>query len=112
MFIGTLSVPKQVSANSYVGSERKRFIVDKNTLKGSFYKLYNDFLGDIPLDWASFSNGYYVWNVEPGALFDALEKQLEENKEMSKKDRKRLTDLMNSIDENDNNYVIYAKLKR
>ena len=79
-FIGTLSVPKQVSANSYVGSERKRFIVDKNTLKGSFYKLYNDFLGDIPLDWASFTNGYYVWNVEPGALFEALEKQLEENK--------------------------------
>ena len=97
--------------NHFIGVVDKRFIVDKKTLKGAYYKIYNDFLGD--MSWySSFSNGYNVWNVEPKLLLDRLTKQLEENKDMSEKERKKLTELLHSIDENDNNYVLYAKLKR
>ena len=90
---------------------KNKYIVNKETLKGSFFNLYNDFLGDMSVG-MGISNGCWQWNVEPGALIDRLTKELEENKEMSKKDRKKLTDLLDSIDDNDNNYVFYAKLKQ
>jgi hypothetical protein len=111
-FLGTTSVPKQISENTSVGSEFKHFLIDKQSLKGAFYNLYNDYLGDIPLSWVSFYAGYYVWNIEPGDLIDILTKQLEENGDMSKKDRKKLTELLRSINENENNYVFYGKLKQ
>ena len=119
-FLGTLSTTGPTQLGIYEETDRKTYMVDKKTLKGSFFNLHNDFLGDLPLeDWATvnkgyttFYNGYYVWNVEPSALIDIIEKQLKENKDMGKEDRKELTDLLNSIDENDNNYILYAKLKR
>ena len=91
----------------------KSFVIDKESLKGSLYTLYNDFLGNMPmLKHISFFNGYYLWNVEPGELIETLETHLEEGEDISNKDRTKLTKWLNSIDENDNNYLFYAKLKR
>lgn len=101
-FLGTISADR----------ENSNFLVDKKTLKGSYYKLFNDFLGNLPMNWTSFNNGYYVSNNDPGRLSDQITKHLEENPEIEENDRKKLTDLLNSIDDNDNNYVFHAKLKK
>ena len=111
-FMGNVTVEKKLSDNLSITEEPSNFIVDKETLKGGFYKLYNDFLGDMPVEWPSFHNGYYVWNVEPGTLAEKLSKQLNENSTITDKERKRLTTLINSIDENENNYIFYGKLKK
>ena len=111
-FIGNVTVEKKLDQYTSTTEYPAKFIVDKKTFKGGFYKLYNDFMGDIPISWAAFGNGYYTWSIEPGDLIDLLTKQLEQNKKLTEKDRKKLTDLLNSIDENDNNYLFYGKLKK
>ncbi|MDY5239828.1 hypothetical protein [Bacteroides helcogenes] len=50
-------------------------------------------------------------NLDPSALKENLGKYLSENKEMPVKERERLQKLADGIQENDNNYILYAKLK-
>lgn len=112
-FIGDVTVEKKLSDNITVTEHPSNFIVDKKTLKGGFYKLYNDFLGGIPMEeWPSFHNGYYVWNIEPGMLAEILTRHLEESETLTEKVRKELIDLLDSIDENENNYLFYGKLRQ
>ena len=109
-FVGDVAVKKQVSENTYTTEVPSYFIMDKKTLKGSFYKFVNDYLGDMPA-YLSASGGYYTLNMEPGTLKEALEKHLEQKTDLSAKERERLRKLADSIQENDNNYVLYAKLR-
>lgn len=111
-FMGTLTVEKKLSEYTSITEYPSKFIVDKRTLKGGFYRLYNDFLGGMPMEWAAFANGYYFWNVDPGELADLLTKHLDSSTTISDKDRKALIDLRDSIDENENNYLFYGKMKR
>ena len=112
-FIGDVTVVKKLSDNISTTEEPANFIVDKKTLRGGFYKLFNDFLGGVPIEgWPSFYKGYYVWNVDPGELADLLTKHLDKNNTLTEKDREELTDLLDSIDENDNNYLFYGKLRQ
>jgi len=111
-FLGTLTVEKKLSENTSTTEYPAKYIVDKKTLKGAFYKLYNDYLGNMPIDWAQFYNGYYVWNVDPGDLMEKLEVQLKNNESLSSKERNRLQKMLDVINENDNNYVFIGKLKR
>lgn len=110
-FLGNVTVEKKLSDNLSTTEVPSTFIVDKETLKGAFYHLYNDFLGGMPIEWASFSNGYYVRNVEPAVFMEELSKVLKSNNDLSEAERERLSQLLDSCDENDNNYVIYGKLK-
>jgi hypothetical protein len=112
-YIGALSEMKQVSANMSVGVNHRCFVIEKATLKGSFFKLKNDYLGDMMIGWPtySFSNGYFISNYDPGDLMEELEKALE-NKNLSAPMRQKLTQLLKSISEKDNNYIFYAKLKK
>lgn len=57
------------------------------------------------------SNGYYIRNIEPGNLMTDIENALK-NQDITSEMRKKLTDLQNTIDDNDNNYVMIAKLKK
>ena len=86
--------------------------MDKKTGKGSFFKLYNDYFGNLEIDYPSyaFSNGYYIRNIEPGNLMTDIENALK-NKDITSEMRKKLTDLQNTIEDNDTNYVMIAKLK-
>jgi hypothetical protein len=58
----------------------------------------------------AFSGNYFAQNIDPGNLQDQLTKAVETNKQMSPGMRSKLTKLRDSIDENDNNYVLYAKV--
>ena len=49
--------------------------------------------------------------MEPATLKETLEKYLESAKDIPSTDRERMQKLADSIHENDNNYILYAKLK-
>lgn len=113
-FTGNTSAPPvEIEPGMLVGGETIHYIVDKQTCKGAYFKLFNDFFGNQEIGWPSgaFSNGYYINNIEPGNLLSNIETLLQE-KDLTESMRKKLTDLQATIDENDNNYVFIARLKK
>ena len=56
-------------------------------------------------------DGYYVWNVEPVRLKQMVEDRLSSGEIVSDSDRRKLTELLRSTKENDNNYIFYGRLK-
>ena len=67
----------------------------------------------MPIQWFPYScsNGYYAANMEPATLKEMLEKYLAGTTEIPKAERERMQKLVDSIHENDNNYILYAKLR-
>ena len=55
------------------------------------------------------SNGYFTLNMEPSVLMERLEKGLTK---LETDKRKKMEALMQSIDEDDNNYIFIGKLKK
>jgi hypothetical protein len=102
-----------VIRNWHIHSNPKHFIVEKESLRGAYFRLVNDFLGNIEIEWPvwSFESGYFGANYEPGTLLDMLENALENNI-MTDKMREKIIELIDSIDENGNNIILYAKLKQ
>ena len=111
---GSFSEPKKESENITVTQNHRFYIVDKKTLKGSFFKLENDFLGNDEIRWpvVTLLGDYFVRNIDPGNLFDMLEKVLASNKKLTPAQKTKLTKLKDSITDNDNNYILYAKIKK
>lgn len=113
-YMGDVAIEKKETENTSTTTDQRFYIIDKKTMKGAYFKLINDYLGGIEIGWPiySFNDGYYVASMEPSELQEALEKALSSNKKMDKKIREKLTKLKESITENDNNYILFAKLKK
>lgn len=118
-YIGSVAIVLETSGaafGTYTSAINKFYIVDKKTLKASYFRLKNDFLGNMEIDdpvWKKFQNGYFIQNFDPSILLEQLENTLASNKKLSEKMRTKLTELKNSINEDrDNNYILYAKLKK
>lgn len=109
-FFFETSVTKPVSENMFTYVTEKSVLVNKKTLDATSFKIVNDLLGGYETSVWSFSNGYYVENIDPLSLKDKLEKVLEKGG-LDQPMEKKITDLVNGIHENDNNYVIYGELK-
>ena len=92
-------------------NDSKLIIADKMSGEASCVKIYNDFMGNLPVSSFNPSNGWYHRMYEPIELIELLEKQLS-NKECSKQDRAKLKELLSSIDENDNNIMFMGKLAK
>lgn len=116
-FTGNFSGPPVVRQTEHgsisTPGETFHYIIDKESCKGAYFKIYNDYLGDLPVDYPSgmFLKGYFMLNVEPGNLQTDIETALQ-NTSLSAAMKKKLTDLQNSIDENDNDYILVARLKK
>ncbi len=111
-FVGDVSFPVQVSETSWSSSKPALYIVDKKTLHGNYFRLYNDFLGTKDMElYPSFSHGYYVANMEPTKLIETLQKEIKK-KDLSPAAKKRSQELLKSLGEEDNNVVLIAKMKR
>lgn len=107
-YFGVISGTKQITENSYVSDHETYFIVDKNTLRGSFCHIYNDYLCDEP-SFIIGNNGYFIENIAPDILKERIETFLQTSPELEEERKQRLVALKNSIRENDNNYIIYGK---
>lgn len=113
-FLGSMAEVKPSIEPFFSIGSSKFYIIDKHSLKGSFFKFENDFLGGMEIGYPMgiFRNGYYTANMCPSDLKEALEEVLISNTKMTKEMRAKLTKLKDSITENDNNYILYAKLKK
>jgi hypothetical protein len=111
--MGYLAEPRQISPTTTVTQNQRFYIIDKQTLKGTFFSLENDYLGGLKTEWPvyQFNNGYFAQNYDPGELLDELTKLLETNKNLTKENKAEITKLKNSIGDNDNDYILYAKVK-
>lgn len=112
-FIGEVAEEKQLSENSYISSDQRYYLVDKNSGKGSYIRLINDFLGNEVIEYPNsvFNNGYFYGNIEPMELSRLIEKALC-SETLSPTLRARFKVIKDQISSNDNNYIIYAKLKK
>lgn len=108
-FFGDISYPVQVSENSFIGSKPVFYIVDKQTLKGSYVRFNDNGLG--MTYYPAFGDGYYVSSMEPGQLLDNMDKVLEKNN-ASPETKQRIEKIKSSIDPEGNNVVLFARLKR
>lgn len=112
-YLGTLTVPKQVGDNMYSATNEAYFMVDKETKKGTFFRVRNDFMDASPIPhmpW-HFKEGYYTELFEPSILKERIEKSLKENQGMEPERREYWEKLFSSIDEDDNNYIFVGNLK-
>ena len=107
---GVIASILRINERQSTSTDPKFYLVDKQTGKGCFYRLYNDWLGDAPVSWLEGLDGYYTLNIEPAELFDLLEKVLKENTSLDAERRKKLEEMKASIDEDENNYVFVGKL--
>ena len=96
----------------YTAMVVRRIIVDKQTLRGAYYKMENRALGGIALEskrW--FLNEYgYTLCWDPGDLLDLIEERLEDPK-IPIADREFLNVWKSKISPDDNGYVILGKKK-
>lgn len=113
-FIGTLiGRMEEVGFTTTETRNHIDFIVDKRTLRGGRYQVYNDFLGNIPVYWMDESrHGYYARNLSPAMLKEELEAALLRN-DLTPAMRQKVSRLVESIDvKRDNNYLMIGKLKQ
>ena len=96
----------------YTAMVVRRIIVDKQTLRGAYYKMENRALGGIALEskrWFLNEYGYTVcW--DPGDLLDLIEERLEDPK-IPIADREFLNVWKSKISPDDNGYLILGKKK-
>jgi hypothetical protein len=113
-YIGRIVMPKKEGDDPHKEPDSRFFIIDKATLKGSYFSVVNDYLGDMKIEWPvyDFSRGYYTFNIAPKELRDKLEETLNENTEMPAEMREKMETLKNSITGKDNSYIFYGKLKK
>lgn len=109
-FFFETNVTKPTGENTFTYVTEKSILVNKKTRDATRFKIVNDLLGGYETNVWCFSDGYYIENLSPDRLKDKLEKVIEKGG-LDKAMEKKITDLVNSIDENDNNYVIYGQLK-
>ena len=113
-FIGTIiGGMRDTGLTQSVSHDHINFIVDKRTLRGGRYRVYNDFLGNTDAYWLNHShNGYYVRNLSPQMLKEELEEALLRN-DLTPAMRQKVSALSERIDiERDNNYLMIGRLKR
>lgn len=87
-------------------------LVDTKRKASSHFRLVNDFYGNLPIPGSghNFHKGYFIRNMEPGQLAEQIEKHLASGK-CSSQDKKKLKELDETLDENDNNVLFVGKIR-
>ena len=111
-YYGYVSDIKQTNENLFDYDNIRYFIVEKATGKGNYCRVYDDYLYDRKTSWISGADGYYYRHIEPVVLMEEIEEALAKHPEWSEERRTKLEKLKETIDEDDNNYIFYGKLKR
>lgn len=86
-------------------------LYDKKSKKSQPVNLINDFMGEIPFSQLSFSNGKYIERMTASDFREKAKKALKNNR-LSDVKRKHLSELMNSMTDEDNDIILYGELKK
>ena len=95
---------------SIVGNNGGTILIDKQKQTASRVKFIYDSFCDLEF-FPRFQDGYFFDMYEPAVLKEKLEKHLESGS-YSDNQAKKATDLISALNENDNNVLIYGKLKK
>ena len=111
-YVGAVSRSIQLAPGLFQGSKCSFYMVDKETKQGTYFRLKNNFLDNSEPQYLpeAVGTGYYALNLEPADLMEKLGKALQ-SEELSEKKRKHLEKILSLVDENDNNYIFYGKLR-
>lgn len=83
--------------------------MDKKTLRGCYFNLKYDMLGNIDgPSWRTYRSGYIIANMYPYQIKEQWEKALTSN--LSPEMKQKIRKLNNSITEDDNNIILIGKL--
>ena len=85
---------------------------DVKNKTSKWIKVVNDYYGNMPAPTSimQFRNGYWVLNIQPEQLIDDINNRLAQ-RSCTEKDKQALTTLLSKIKEDENNVVIFGKLK-
>ena len=111
--VTTMDGMQDSSLESAITYGHNEYIIDKRTLRGGKYSVYNDFLGGTSTFWLKHSSGgYYVRNLSPLTLKAELQEALGKDN-LTPSLRKKLSAIAESIDvDRDNNYLMVGRLLR
>ncbi|MDR2407841.1 MAG: TIGR04150 pseudo-rSAM protein [Bacteroidales bacterium] len=100
---------------SFIGVDKPRvptILIDKKTLRGTYVRFKYDMLGNIDgQKWLSFNQGYCISNLYSYELKEQLSRALAQPELLTAEMKKKLTELNNSIADDDNNILLMGKLK-
>lgn len=102
--------PEQVSERSFIIPSGTPFLVNRSTLRGGYVKISIDEFGLAPTDFylPDTQNDYFIKQLEPASYREVLNERLADPEGLSDEQIKKLTELRDSIDDEDNNYLILA----
>jgi len=92
-------------------TRRDHFYVEKESLKGGYYKIVNNFFAKLPIEEMTIRNGYYIGNYYPELLRYEINKSLRTN-EFTPEDADKLKEYASTLRDDDNNILIIGKLKK
>lgn len=95
---------------SFIYGKDKVLIDKKTRTTATFNEIENDYLGNMPV-MPNFNKGYFMQTFEPAQLMEKLETYLASGN-CPESEKKKLEDLLNSLDDNDNNIMFIGKLKQ
>lgn len=105
--------PEQVMENSVVVRPNTPIIVDSESLRGGYCNIMLDCIGDVVLenDWIyTKTPGYFIFNSSPGSISELIDSSIEK-KGITGDALKKIQDFQASLNEDDNNIIIFARWK-
>ena len=91
---------------------KKRFLIDKKTLKGAYVDIVLDGYGDFSIThrWMYFRNNYFTLALEPHQVAETCEKLLAHPENLTQEEKRNLQELLDGITEDDNAFILYGKI--
>ena len=84
--------------------------IDRKTGKSTLFHVVNDFYGNLSAG-TNFNQGYWYLNMQPENLKELIEEHLASGN-CPEESRQKLKDLAATLHENDNNVLMFGKLKQ
>ena len=111
-YVGSASHSVPLAPGFSQGSRQRLYMVDKETKQGTYFRMRNNYLDNsepyyLP---STIGKGYYTMNLDAHILLKRLAKALQDE-ELSEKKREHLEKLLSLVEENDNNYILYGRLR-
>jgi hypothetical protein len=91
---------------------KKRFLIDKKTLKGAYVDIVLDGYGDFSIthNWMYLRNNYFTLALEPHQVAETCEKLLANPENLTQEEKQNLQELLDGITEDDNAFILYGKI--
>ena len=91
---------------------KKRFLIDKKTLKGAYVDIVLDGYGDFSIThrWMYLKNSYFTMGLYPHQIAETCEKLLAHPENLTQEEKQNLQELLDGITEDDNAFILYGKI--